>query len=347
MNKSLTYIIIVFIVVLAGAGIFWYSRQQGYRHGILTPPSAPSPGPEITEPEEKGVQYDVIAYTTNSAATEIFTTSLVDKKRRIIFTDQDENLKVRSVRQVFDEGRKALAYLAPKGEQLGKILGTIALDSTAKVTTLLENFGASEAPIPSPDGKRIAYVVFSNADPEYGYSLMLMNSDGSNKRRLVRRETLLLEPVFKPDGTKIAFLIDTGSGMAIQTVGLDGSEQPTQVAEFGNEILYNLFWGKELVFGKRPKEETAANSGELYSLSENGTGLRRLTNNDAFDGSPVLSPDGLLLALVRTKFASGKYSTAGELTTVVVTLADQAEVDLGSADGVLGWKIAEQAGSSQ
>jgi len=345
MNQRMLLTIGIVVVILLAAGAFWYVRQRAYREGTTTS-APPSPGPQITEPEEKAASYDVVAYTTSSVATEIFSTSLQDGKRRIIFTDQDESLKVRALRHVFDEGRKVLAYLAPKSEQHGRTLAEIALEGSGKVTTLLDNFGASEAPIGSPDGKRVAYVVFSNADPDYGYSLMIMNSDGSNKRRLFRRETLLYEPAFKPDGTVVAFLSDTGSGMAIQTVSAAGTGEPTVVAEFSNEILYNLSWGEELIFGKRPKEETSANNGEIYTISDVGSGLRRLTNNEAFDGSPSVSPDGTKLALVRTTFASGKYSTAGELTLVVVNLADQTETELGSADGILGWKGAEQTGSS-
>lgn len=328
---------IVGVAVLAGTGFWWY-RQAEYRSGLSSPAPTP-PGPTITEPTPAPpTRYEVLAMVTTSAATEITSTTADDAKRRILFTDRDEALVVRFTKSTFDGGRFVLAALAKRGEQVASVLGEISFTPAAKVTTLLANFGTTEAPVMSEDGKRIAYIVFSNADPDYGYSLLLMNPDGSNKRRLVKKETLLTTPTFNPDGSRLAYLTDTGSGMAIESVDVSGSAAPQRIAEFANETVYDLSWGKELVFGKRPLAADQANKGEIYSVSETGSGLRRLTTNDAFDGSPVLSPDGSTLAFVRTVFASGQYNAAGELTLVVLNLSDGKETELGAADAVLGWR---------
>lgn len=331
-------------LILVAAGVFWYSRQRGYQGGESGRPQAPSP--EITEQTGEDEQvFDVISYTTTSAATEISLTSLADRKRRIVFTDQGERLTVRALRRATDDGRTVLAIFSKKGEETARILGLISLDGSGKITELLDNFGSTEAPILSPDGKKVAYIVFSNADPDYGYSLFIMNTDGSNKRRLVRKETLLTSPAFRPDGQRLAYLSDTGDGMAIEVIDTDGGTAATTISQFSNAILYDLSWGSRLIFGKRPREDSQANEGEIYTLSENGSGLARLTQNQAYEGSPLLSADGALFSVLRTVFPDGKYSAAGELTLVVINLTDQTETELGSADGILGWKPAKSRGN--
>lgn len=340
MNKRILLIVGFVVAIVVAVGIFWYIRQRGYRFEQDTG-VGPPPGPQIIEEEkDTPTAYEIVGYTTSSAGTEIFTISPFDAKRRIVFTDRDENLKIKTLRSTFGDGRRVLAHLAKKNEHTPTVLGVLTIEGAAGITTLLENFGATEAPVPSPDGKKVAYIVFSNADPDVGYSVMVMNNDGSNKRRLIRRDALITSLAFAPDGTKLAFVADTGSGMAIQTVNIDGSTEAVMIAEYTNEIVYDLRWGNNLVFGKRPRAETDANKGELYSLSETGSGLRRLTTNDSFDGSPIILPDGTTLALLRTTFSSGKYSTAGEMTLMTIAMDDNRETELGSADGILGWRTA-------
>jgi Tol biopolymer transport system component len=329
------------LVLVAAAGWFTYTRQKAYRKDAFsTAPSVPSP--QITEPTEtKEKSYTLIGYSQTSAATEIFSVNLTDKKRRIIFTDRDENLKVRQLRRAVAATDEVLAYLAKKGEQEPKVLGMIKLTDPVKITTLLDGFGSSDVPIPSPDGKKIAYVVFSNADPDYGYSLLIMNRDGSNKRRLIKREKLIRGPAFSPDGQEIAFLADTGSGTVIEKINSNGTGEVERLAEFTNEIVYDLYWGDALYFGKRGKEESLANGGEIYRLSEKGTGLSRVTTNDSFDGYPVVSPDGKKLSLIRTKFPQDKYTAAAEFTLVVINMDNRSEIELGSSDGILSWQVSE------
>lgn len=337
MNRFTSATLLLILLLSLGLGVFLYARQRSYQE--LTTPTAPSDGPRVEEPSvQNEPAYDLLAYTTTSAASEIVTVSLADQKKRIVFTDKDETLKVKGLRTATADGREVLTLMAKKDEARGSVLALVPTDGSGKIRTLLENFGSSEIPIPSPDGKAIAYIVFSNAESDYGYSLFVMNNDGSNKRRILRSETMLQYPAFNSEGTKIAYITESANGTTIHMIEVDGKTEARTLADFPNETVYDLFWGEDLVFGKRPKDDSSANKGEIYKLAQNGSSRTKLTNNDQYDGTPFVTRDGKTLALVRTTFNNGQYSASGNLTLVVINLADGKETELGAADGVLGWK---------
>ena len=80
----------------------------------------------------------------------------------------------------------------------------------------------------SPDGKRIAYVR-NQANRETGKPeghIWLVDADGSGRRRLTYTGTRNGDPVWSPDGSKLAFtsLRDGDKPFCIAVLGLDGGE---------------------------------------------------------------------------------------------------------------------------
>lgn len=73
----------------------------------------------------------------------------------------------------------------------------------------------------SPDGSKIAFT--SNRTGEN--QLYLMNSDGSNQRRLTKTdvEGEALQPAWSPDGSKIAFMSGLGKTREIYIINTDGT----------------------------------------------------------------------------------------------------------------------------
>jgi TolB protein len=71
----------------------------------------------------------------------------------------------------------------------------------------------------SPDGKRIVYCQSEGPNTD----IWVMNSDGSNPRRLTKDPSIDVTPTWSPDGTKIAFTSDRAGTPQIYVMNADGS----------------------------------------------------------------------------------------------------------------------------
>jgi hypothetical protein len=122
-------------------------------------------------------------------------------------------------------------------------------------------------PAPSPDGSRLAYVRPSAR----GTALLVRGLDGSHPERELVPETLspdLAYPRFSPAGDQIAFMA------AVSFVGgAAGSPLAFGLLSAGVAYAHGLPW-------------------DVWLVNVDGSGLRRLAELGADDGSVVWSPDG-------------------------------------------------------
>jgi len=164
------------------------------------------------------------------------------------------------------------------------------LDRKKKVDLAFDSTFSFDAPIPSADGKRIAYT-FSSVDNRG--ELWIVDTDGSNRIRLLGEEDFddqyLSNISFSPDGNSILFIPVKKSGYdrelrgAMHIVDADGSNLRAitdVIAKWRGEVSWSPD-GTRIVF-------TSDKDGndELYIVNVDGTGLRRLTNNTTMDCCP-------------------------------------------------------------
>jgi TolB protein len=158
----------------------------------------------------------------------------------------------------------------------------------------------------SPDGRKIVFERSPGLSGKVGYSnLYVMNADGSGQKNLTPRprSTHKTNPVWSPDGRKIAFEVEPGCGPPFPCVG-DPSE--IYVVNVDGSGLRNLTrnsafdrisaWSRD---GRRIAFVSFRDgSSELYVVNADGSGQRRLTRNDLgdFTGPAAWSPDGRKLA---------------------------------------------------
>jgi len=113
----------------------------------------------------------------------------------------------------------------PKGERVcfaipsanGQEIVSVGRDGKDRKT--LTSGGINNWPSYSPDGKRIAFC--SSRDGEF--DLYVMNSDGSEVKRVIKLEGMQLRPCWSPDGKRLAFTWNREGNYDIYAINLDGT----------------------------------------------------------------------------------------------------------------------------
>jgi Tol biopolymer transport system component len=140
----------------------------------------------------------------------------------------------------------------------------------------------------SPDGK----IAFSR-----GNRIWVMNSDGSGLTQLTFGPRFDVRPSWSPDGTKIAFEANDGSGWDIWVMNADGSA-PTKLTNTTGAFAPD--WspdGTRIAFSANVGLSSES-SVEIFVMNADGSGQTRLTISagGTVNWAPAWSPDGMKIA---------------------------------------------------
>ncbi len=129
--------------------------------------------------------------------------------------------------------------------------------------------------------------------------IFLMDYDGHAQRPVTVNGSLNLTPTWSPTGRAIAYISYREGAPALYLAFLYQGRGEKLVAESQS---FTPAWspdGSTIAF-------TSSRDGqsEIYVISQDGTGLRRLTNNRAIDVSPTWSPNGRTLAFTSDRTGS-------------------------------------------
>ncbi len=155
----------------------------------------------------------------------------------------------------------------------------------------------------SPDGKQFAF--YAKYDERKTWSIHTMNVDGTNRRRLTHaKHKWDSAPAWSPDGKKIAFARTHKDSQGIWhpeiwIMNSDGSEQ-TQIKSLQGSNPYFTADSK-IVFSLQLKDSNS----ELAIADIDGSNVIQLTENEANEWHPDVSPDGRQIAFMSDR--DGNY----------------------------------------
>ena len=193
---------------------------------------------------------------------------------------------------------------------------------TGAYKKLTEAMGYDAEASYSPDGKLIAFssnreafskplterqkTLFEN-DPAVALDLYVMNSDGSDVRRITDVYGYDGGPFFSPDGKRLCWrrFSEDGATAEIYSANVDGSDAK-QITKLGAMSWAPYFHpsGDYLIFATNL--QGFANF-ELYLVDAAGAKEPvRVTSTDGFDGLPVFTPEGSEMAWTSNRTADKK-----------------------------------------
>jgi len=161
---------------------------------------------------------------------------------------------------------------------------------------LTDNDWPDSYPTWSPDGMKLAFSTIRETNEEFGATsdqIYVMDSDGSDQKRLSKDGVWGFWPRWSPDGLKIAFLSIRDGERDLYVVNSDGSHETRLTNDPSDESSPN--------WSPNSKQITFARDGEIYVINVDSKSEVNLTNSQYDDSSPAWSPDGTKILFVSSR----------------------------------------------
>jgi Tol biopolymer transport system component len=179
------------------------------------------------------------------------------------------------------DGKKILFQTRRLGPDFGFDIYAMNANGTGQ-RPLITGPGDQVAPSSSPDGTRIAYASGLHlGEGETGATSSIWGAaaDGTDAHRLTNADAVTNDPVWSPNGAKIAFESNRGGDYEVYVMNADGSN----VRDLTNHPALDASpaWspdGTKIAF---VSDRSAKGHREIYVMNENGSHVVRVTHSPA------------------------------------------------------------------
>lgn len=166
--------------------------------------------------------------------------------------------------------------------------------------------------------------------------LYLMSLEGSGQAQLTSSLGNDVDPVWSPNGTKIAFSSTRDGNSEIYVINADGSGATRLTSNAGDDT--EPTWspdGTNIAF-----TSNRDGNSEIYLMGADGSGVTRLTSNAAADNAPAWSPTNNKIAFVSARDGNSEIYGMNTDGTGVVRLTSNSALDAAPAWSPDGLSIA-------
>ncbi len=220
------------------------------------------------------------------------------------------------------DGRSAAATLRVLSSYAFDLLYTAADVAAADALYVLDLNDPAGVPIPvfppgkhashgtpSPDGTRIAFVVYGEQSGNtWPSAIYVADRNGADAERVFANDARNAEPAWSPDGRQIAFSSQLLGGAAdIWVMDADGSDAANLTADQPNSSERSPAWSPSLGDdGYRIAYSLeAGGTSHVWTMRADGSDKQAVTASaDHFDREPAWSPDGSTLVFQRSGAAT-------------------------------------------
>jgi len=197
---------------------------------------------------------------------------------------------------VSPDGKKiAISGSIPNGN--GSDLYVMNADGTNRIRITTDPDGTgrmagwSEQPAWSPDGKRIAFVGYSQNELQ----IFVMNADGTGIKQITHWEASSASPEWSADGKRILFARDMvgWENKGIFEIDVDGSNVRQLTSGYRDRRPTRSPDGSRIAFVRDFQDSRGMS---LFVMGSDATDLKRLADGLYWGANPAWSPDGNSIA---------------------------------------------------
>lgn len=190
-----------------------------------------------------------------------------------------------------------IVFADSRGENRTLEIVKLNLDTFIETQLTDEPEANSSYPLPSPDGRWIAF----QTDRDGQFEIYVMNTVGGQRQRLTFNTYTDRLAAWSPDGEWIIYSADeNGDGLlTLRRVRLDGTEDESVLRLEGQRISHPRYSpdGRYLIFTVGPDARDAS-TWEIGRYDLTTGEFMQLTDNTVRDASAVFSPDGQTILYV-------------------------------------------------
>jgi Tol biopolymer transport system component len=143
------------------------------------------------------------------------------------------------------------------------------------------------------DHTLIGRIVFSHDDDIY-----VMNADGTERTQLTTHPEADFDPVWSPDGTRIAFRAHRDDDEEVYVMNADGSGQMNLTNNFVSD--YSPAWSPDGAYIAFASNRLNSSGNDIWIMNADGSNATRVTDIPGISEYPTWSPDGSQLAFACT-----------------------------------------------